>query len=194
MSIIFKDNEYLLREYITTITQEIVFQSINSTLFLNRCPRLTCEETFSLQFFDRGLFLEFTLYLLLEYNLKSIFYKVFVMRYVIIQSFLMSSTKQNFQKIDRLCQDRTQVTSVVHHSDHYDRMFSMPVRNCKWILIHAWVILYNSYNSSTYFEKKTRLFAIMFSLFQWYQPEITLTDTETIWTTKRPIDFFLYCH
>ena len=42
---------------------------------------------------------------------------------------------------------------AVIHSNHYTRKFSVLVWDCKWILIHVWVILANSTNSSDNFEK-----------------------------------------
>ena len=42
---------------------------------------------------------------------------------------------------------------AVIHSNHYTRMFSVLVWDCKWILIHVWVILANLTNSSDNFEK-----------------------------------------
>ena len=59
--------------------------------------------------------------------------------------------KQN--KIDKnltdLAKDWTQVACLaVGHSNHHTRKFSVLVWDCKWILIYAWIILFNLSNLS----------------------------------------------
>ena len=47
--------------------------------------------------------------------------------------------------------DWTQAASLaVNHSNHYTRMFSVFVGDCKLIIIYTWLIISNSSNSSNY--------------------------------------------
>ena len=57
--------------------------------------------------------------------------------------------QQNVQKIHRLDQGLDLFTCFdVSHSNLFTRKFSVFVQDCKWVLIHAWVILSNPTNSS----------------------------------------------
>ena len=58
------------------------------------------------------------------------------------------------KKLTDLAKDWTQVTCLaISHSNHYTRLFSMVEGGCKWILIHACVILSISSYSFSKMEK-----------------------------------------
>ena len=75
----------------------------------------------------------------------------------------MNLIKWNYQKLANLTRDWTQVACTrVRHVNHYTKVSSVLVWNCKWIPIHAWVNLSISSNSSNWtknpsFWKKTSL-------------------------------------
>ena len=59
------------------------------------------------------------------------------------------NSKKNCQKLADLTRDWTQVAcTTVRYVNHYTKVSSVLVSNCKWILIHAWAKLSSSSNSS----------------------------------------------